>query len=74
MFCSQLLFYTRGLHTAAVINIYHLEIVLSIILKGSVSEFNEFKPRLKSPKTRFQWSAGVNLEKLNTILSETNHI
>ena len=40
----------------------------------SVSEFNEFKPRLKSPKNRFQLNAGLNLEKLNTILSETNHI
>ena len=27
-----------------------------------VSEFNEFKPRLKFPKTRFQFSAGLNLE------------
>ena len=40
----------------------------------SVSEFNEFKPRLKSAKNRFQASAGLNLEKLNTILSGTNHI
>ena len=40
----------------------------------SVSEFNEFKPRLKAPKNRFQLSAGLNLEKCNTILSETNHI
>ena len=39
-----------------------------------VSEFNEFKPRLKSPKHRFQLSAGVNLEKFNTNLSVTNHI
>ena len=42
-----------------------------IILK-TVSEFNEFKPRLKSPKNRFQMSAGLNLEKWNTILSGTN--
>ena len=35
------------------------------------SEFNEFKPRLKSPQDRFQLSAGLNLEKLNTVLSET---
>ena len=27
-----------------------------------VSEFNEFKPRLKSPKNRFQLSAGLNLK------------
>ena len=33
----------------------------------SASEFNEFKPRLKSPQNRFQLSAGLNLEKLNTI-------
>jgi len=36
-----------------------------------VSEFNEFEPRLKSAKTLFQLSAGVNLE---TILSGTNHV
>ena len=39
-----------------------------------MSEFNEFKPRLKSPENRFQLSAGLNHEKLNTILSGTNHI
>ena len=38
--------------------------------KKAVSEFNEFKPRLKSHKNRFQLNAGLNLEKLNTILSE----
>ena len=40
----------------------------------AMSEFNEFKPRLKSAKNRFQLSAGLNLEKLKTILSGTNHI
>ena len=40
----------------------------------SVSEFNDLKPSLKSAKNRFQLSAGLNLEKLNTILSEINHI
>ena len=35
----------------------------------SVSEFNKFEPRLKSAKNRFQLSDGLNLEKLNTILS-----
>ena len=40
----------------------------------SVSEFNEFEPPLKSAKNRFQLSASLNLEKLNTILSGTNHI
>ena len=42
-------------------------------VSSSVSEFNEFKPRLISPKNRFQLSAGLNHEKFNTILSETNH-
>ena len=37
------------------------------------SEFNEFEPRLKSAKNRFQLSAGLNLETLNTILSGTHH-
>jgi len=31
-------------------------------LKNPVSEFNEFYPRLKFAQTRFQLSAGVNLE------------
>ena len=39
-----------------------------------VSEFHEFEPRLKSAKNRFQLITGLNLEKLNTILSGTNHI
>jgi len=39
-----------------------------------VSKFNEFKPCLKSPKNWFQLSAGLTLEKLNTILSWTNLI
>ena len=37
-----------------------------------MSEFNESRPRLKSPKNRFQLSAGLHLEKLNTILGKTN--
>ena len=40
----------------------------------SESEFNEFEPRLKSDKNRFQLSVGLNLETLNTNLSGTNHI
>ena len=44
------------------------------VMECTVSDFNEFKPRLKSPMNRFQLSTGLNLEKLNTILSETNHI
>ena len=48
---------------------------ISIILYfHPVSEFNEFEPRLKSAKNWFKLSAGLNLEKNNTILSETNHI
>ena len=38
------------------------------------SEFNEFEPCLKSAKNRFQLSAGLNLETLNTILRGTNRI
>ena len=37
--------------------------------KFLVPEFNELKPRLKFPKNRFQLSAGLNLDKINTILS-----
>ena len=37
----------------------------------SESEFNEFKPRLKAVKNRFQLSAGLNLEKFDTVLSES---
>ena len=33
-----------------------------------MSEFNEFKPRLKPSKNRFQLSAGLNLEKLKSII------
>ena len=38
------------------------------------AEFNDFKPRLKSVKNRFQLSAGLNLEKLDTILSEQPYL
>ena len=40
----------------------------------SESEFNEFEPRLKSAKNRFQLSAGLDLETLNTILTGTDDI
>ena len=30
----------------------------------TMSEFNEFKPRLKSPKKQFLMSAGLNLKKI----------
>ena len=35
---------------------------------------SEFKPCLKSPKKQFQMSTSLNLKKLKTILSATNHI
>ena len=41
---------------------------------SSEAEFNEFEPRLKSAKNQFQLSAGLNYEKVNRILFETNHI
>ena len=44
--------------------------VFDVIIEQTVSEFNEFKPRLESPRKRFQ----LNLEKCNTNLSETNKI
>ena len=40
-----------------------------MINEKPVFEFNEFEPRLISAKNRFQWSASLNLETLNTILS-----
>ena len=43
-------------------------------IKSLVSEFNESESRPKSTKNRFQLSAGLNLETINTILSGTNHI
>jgi len=39
-----------------------------------MSEFNEFESRPKSSKNRIQLSAGLNLEKINTILRGTKHI
>ena len=53
-------------------------LIISIKLQSQserpASEFNEFEPRLKSSKNRFQLSASLMLEKFNTILSGTNHI
>jgi len=40
----------------------------------SESEFDEFEPRLKSAKNRFQLTVGLSLETLNTILSGITHI
>ena len=44
------------------------------VFMRTMSEFNEFEPRLKSAKNRFKLSATLNLEKFNTILDGTNHI
>jgi len=42
---------------------------------NSEMEFKEFEQRFKSAKTRFKFSAGLNLFKsFDTILSGTNHI
>ena len=46
----------------------------SLEITHTESEFNEFEPRLKSAKKRFQLSAGLNLEKGNTILIGNNFI
>ena len=48
--------------------LYGIYTVCFVIFRTPLSEFNEFKSRLKSHKNRFQLSAGFNLEKLNTIL------
>ena len=48
--------------------------LLNRSLIRSEMEYKEFKPRLKSAKTRFKLSAGLNLETFDTILSGTNHI
>ena len=45
-----------------------------VIIKSPEPEFNKFKPRLKSAKNRFQLSADLNFETLNTILRGTDHI
>ena len=37
-------------------------------------EFKEFEPQFKSAKTRFKFSAGLNLEAFDTFLSGTNQI
>ena len=46
----------------------------SLKIMFTESEFNEFKPRLKSAKNRFQLSAGLNLKSLIAGLSGTKHI
>ena len=39
----------------------------SLICKASEAEFKEFEPRLKSTKTRFKLSPGLNLVTFDTI-------
>ena len=56
------------------IRIRKLEYLARTQFLSPVSEFNEFEPRLKFAKNWFQLSAGLNLETLDTNLSETNHI
>ena len=55
--------------------ILHIEFLISKkvlnYFKLPESEFNDFEPRLKN---RFQLSAGLIFETLNTILSGTNQI
>ena len=55
------------------ITIINIDLCAPSVCLTSESEFNEFKAFLKSRKNRFQLSPGLNLEKLNTILSDTNH-
>ena len=52
---------------------FFVTLKVTVLLSFNKLEFNEFKPRLKSPQNRFRLSAGLKLEKLNTIFSETNH-
>ena len=40
---------------------YLIVVKLEVLVNSPVSEFNEFKPRLKSPETRFQLSVGLNI-------------
>ena len=47
---------------------------IHILKQLTVSEFNEFEPRLKFAKNRFQFCTGLNLETMNTIFGGTNHI
>ena len=47
---------------------------IPIVLGKPESEFNQIEPRLKTTKKRYQLSAGLNLETLNTILSGTDRI
>ncbi len=55
------------------INSYQWVRSSEVLIKSTEAEFKEFKSRLKSAKTRFKLSTGLNFETFDTILSETNH-
>ena len=52
-------------------NIFKFKKKVFFSFKQTVSEFNECKPRLKSPKNWFKLSAGLNLEKRFEPLPQT---
>ena len=62
MIQCQILFYKSSICHSVAILIY-IEM-----------EFKEFEPQFKSAKTRFKFSAGLNLEAFDTFLSGTNQI
>ena len=66
-------FYRRIDPTAVLISI-DSEYLYKRTWENPEYKFNDFEPCLKSAKNRFQLSAGLNLETLNTIWSGTNHI
>ena len=55
------------------IYIYHCSPV-HLNFQVPVAKFNEFKPRLKSPKNGFFWPPAQILKKINTNLSGTTKI
>jgi len=50
-----------------------MQTFLTFVIQDPEAEFKEFKSGLKSAKTRFKLSAGINLQTFDTILCETNH-
>jgi len=62
----------RTFDLKCLILLHYAKFVLwSRMFHQSVSEFNEFKRRVKSPKNWFQLSASLNLEKFNKTFSGT---
>ena len=62
-------------------DLFHLSLYFKVTAKETWKKHfmsnwtvSDFDQRLKSAKNRFQLSAGLNLEAINTILSRTNHI